>query len=551
MNQNATASTADAAPQAPRTLGGKSRWMALFLFLFCIVAIEFSFWGEFRLGFPLSVGLFIGFCLVYAIQTAARLRPFPLLCAGFALALSAVFAFRYDPELFPILILIIITLLAIFLCETFRNNRFASGSIFLLLDILRTTVFLPLRYIPQTMQALFTGGRRSKKANQILIGMFAAIPILGIVIPLLRSSDIAFASLLQSLGERLGHLLLLFFLAVLLFPLLASLLFSLGNGQDRAAHPPKEDIKRLQRVGSVIANAFLATLSFVYLFFLFSQLAYFFSAFSGMLPADYTYSTADYARRGFFEMCAVAALNLMVIVLVLLCSKRSNGRIALSTRLLALFISGFTLLLIATAQSKMLLYINLLGMTRRRLLTSVFMVILFVAFLLLIVYLFARKFPYMRILICAGCAVLLTASYADIDRTIARYNIRAYERGALAELDVSAFSQLSVARVPYLIQLSTSSDPEIRTQSLQLLAEDTARLDLIVSDYDVIWTAPALRTDLEKPRFYAYNYTWHTAQQSLQIYLADKDCPLLECWCANCGYFVFEPQEHLCGQYPD
>ncbi len=62
-------------------------------------------------------------------------------------------------------------------------------------------------------------------------------------------------------------------------------------------------------------------------FYLVSQIVYFFSAFPGFLPENYTY--AEYARRGFLELCAVSLVNLTVIAVVLVFTKhkkRATGK---------------------------------------------------------------------------------------------------------------------------------------------------------------------------------------------------------------------------------
>lgn len=56
----------------------------------------------------------------------------------------------------------------------------------------------------------------------------------------------------------------------------------------------------------VTLHTFLGAVSFVYLLYLFSQLAYFFSAFRGILPEGYT--QAEYAG-GDFSRCAYCAAS--------------------------------------------------------------------------------------------------------------------------------------------------------------------------------------------------------------------------------------------------
>ena len=92
------------------------------------------------------------------------------------------------------------------------------------------------------------------------------------------------------------------------------------------------------------------------------------------LPKDFT--VAEYARRGFFEMCAIVAINLGLIVLAAGLCRKEQGRVPGPVKGLALFLCVFSLILVATALSKMVLYMGSFGLTRLRVLTSVFMVFL-------------------------------------------------------------------------------------------------------------------------------------------------------------------------------
>lgn len=128
-------------------------------------------------------------------------------------------------------------------------------------------------------------------------------------------------------------------------------------------------LRQTGRFHPVTLNTFLGVVAFCYLLYLVSQLAYFFSAFEGILPEGYT--QAEYARRGFFEMSALCSINLLM-VLVSIGQVRRNPEVPRLTRFLCLFILVFSLVLAACSASKMGLYIGVYGLTRLRVLTSLF-----------------------------------------------------------------------------------------------------------------------------------------------------------------------------------
>jgi hypothetical protein len=111
--------------------------------------------------------------------------------------------------------------------------------------------------------------------------------------------------------------------------------------------------------------------------------------------------------------------------------------------------SAFTLLLIATAMSKMLLYISSYGLTRLRVYTSWFMLLLFLVFLLILLWHF-RTFDLAKplILVFAVCFIALT--WLNADGLIAKYNIGQYLSGKTDSLDVHMLGGLSDAAAPHL-----------------------------------------------------------------------------------------------------
>ena len=289
-----------------------------------------------------------------------------------------------------------------------------------------------------------------------LLGVLCALPALLVLVPLLVGADAAFEGLLtHTLLDHFAEVFASAVVGVLLFLVLYSLMFSVRHDLSGSAATSASPRKGISAGG---INAFLGTISAVYVLYLFSQLAYFFSAFSGILPEDYT--VAQYARRGFFEMCSVCAINLLLVSVCLGLSRKQEGKAPLSTRLISLFVLLFSVGMVATALSKMILYIGSFGMTRLRVLTGVFMVMLGLVLLFVIVRLFSVRFPYMRACVVAVALIGLTVGYVDVDTFIARYNIEAYKQERLEELDVHHLTELSEGALPYLVELWTDSQPE-------------------------------------------------------------------------------------------
>lgn len=225
-----------------------------------------------------------------------------------------------------------------------------------------------------------------RKLGAILCGFLLAIPVLLVVLPLLSSADNNFSRLLTGFMDNFSENVLSFVLRAVFSLPVTAYLFGLAYG---CVHCRKTDRirreavrrtgDRVRMVPDAAVYTALLTISVCYVLFMVLQGQYLFSAFAGIRPEMYTYS--EYARKGFFELCGVAAVNLAVLLAANLFTKtdREYNR---TLRWLNLQISVLTLLLIGTAASKMVLYISAYGLTIRRIQTMVFMGWLAVVFLL-------------------------------------------------------------------------------------------------------------------------------------------------------------------------
>ena len=305
---------------------------------------------------------------------------------------------------------------------------------------------------------------RSRRRTAILLGLLCAIPALLILMPLLISSDAAFAGLMGKLDMRvLGRFLLAMVLAGLLALLLFTLLFSSDRGPKALSGGPRRGVEP----AAVIA--FLAAVGAAYVLYLIAQFAYFTDAFRGLLPKDFT--VAEYARRGFFEMCAIVAINLVLIVLAVGLCRKEGGKLPGAVKALALFLCAFSLALVATAISKMVLYMHSLGLTRLRLLTSAFMIFLAAVVLAVALRLFVRRVPVVQLAVSLGAAILIVLSLVNVDGLVARYNVDAWRTGKLDSLDVETVCMLGDGAVPVLTELAKDGDPTVSAAAEKELTE--------------------------------------------------------------------------------
>lgn len=311
--------------------------------------------------------------------------------------------------------------------------------------------------------ALQKSGTAAKKGGAVLAGVAIAIPLLLVMVFLLMRADAAFEGLMDMLPQfNLTEL----FVTLILGTAAACLLYSRGVGLNHSADTnPKT--KQRKGINALTVNTVLIAVCAVYLVYLFSQLAYFAGGFAGILPNGYT--MAEYARRGFFEMAWLCAINLGIVSLGVALVEKKTGA-PLLTKLLCLFICVITVFFVAAASGKMFLYIGSYGLTRLRVLTQVIMLFLCIATVLVALWLFVPKLPYMKCIIIAALVIGAVVFWADVDTVVAQYNVNAYLSGSLEPVDMSHLSSLGSAAVPYIAELAeNATDVFVANQAKDVL----------------------------------------------------------------------------------
>ena len=441
---------------------------AVITFVCSVLFVSFSLFGGFAAGFTVSYALLFLLTALYMKGSLKHLSPFPLFCGAASVLLSGVYAVFDDPFTNLILFAAIAGLYGIFTGCTYGEAKYNNAAV----QAVKTVVVSPFRHITEPFRSFgryssFTGKGTNK---QIIMGIVISVPMLIVVIPLLISSDAVFESLMSSVFSRFGETAVKVFLGAVLSVFIFSLLFALKKGLEKNEDVTAARAEGYKNLPPATAVTLFTVLSAFYLIYLFSQLAYFFSAFSGLLPEGYSFTAAEYARRGFFELCGVCGINLGITSLITwLVKKNDDGSFPISVRIAALFICIFSVIFTSTALSKMFLYIGFYGLTRLRLLTSIFMLALILIFIGATIRLFSVKFPLSKYIVTGLTCIALTVGFCDIDRAIAFYNVANYRNGNLEEIDVLHLGSLSDSAVPYIVSLLDSGDKTVRQEAAEVL----------------------------------------------------------------------------------
>ncbi len=329
-------------------------------------------------------------------------------------------------------------------------------------DLLSSVFARPFSCFGDAFEAVSSqtsGTKAARGIGNILIGAVIAVPSTFIVAVLLSRADSGFENIMNSLFDDFLSNAFCFILQLIFGIPIGFYIF--GSCYSSAHHEIKaedsQDKLAVLRIVPAMAGVFSAVpVCVLYVIFFFSQLNHYISAFMNKLPDDEIYSS--YARDGFFELCAVAVINLLILVFLnVFCRHGDNGRTK-PVKAMSFVICIFTLMLIATAVSKMVLYIDAYGLTLLRTYTTWFMALLTVVFLAVAAEVFSEKVNISRVVVAVFTVMFAALSFCNVDGIIAEYNISRYESGTLSSLKADDFRYLSSGSYPAMNRAYQNGD---------------------------------------------------------------------------------------------
>ncbi|MCL2529197.1 MAG: DUF4173 domain-containing protein [Coriobacteriia bacterium] len=449
----------------------KTQYLPEAMLALALLALGFFYW-EWNLLFGAAEGLgstlFFLLCITAALiyMRAKGLRQNAKSRVALAVAVAGALPFvLYGGRDFNILIwLFEASACLIWVAYSCRSIIIPRLSGFIVMDLINQVFIVPLVNCYRFFVCLFkwkpSEGQRALGAVAIaLIGIIIFIPLFVLICTLLAESDDGFAKMLADINETFldfnwEAMGLNFFLGI---PLAVYIFGSIeGNAARRHCDNMSYDglqrlYVRLQRIRGLAFYVPLASLVVLYVSYFIAMGTYLTSGLAGDLPETYTY--AEYARQGFFELCGVASINLLILGVVYLLAKRQPGTFPLAIRLLTAALTLLTIALVVTAGSKMLLYIGAYGLSPLRLYTSVFMLLLLVVFTLLLVW-HIKPYNAARPCIAATVVLFLALSFTNTDGIIANYNVNQYLNGHTKRIDTQMLGGISDATLPALFKLS-------------------------------------------------------------------------------------------------
>lgn len=395
---------------------------------------------------------------------------------------------------------------------TLTGNSLKSGfSNFIFVDYFKALFVMPFHSFEKLFKALFPD--KSKNKGKVFLKLFVGIVIAFIptvIVLILLSYDSLFSELLSRIFDFdfyniFSHIMSIGF-GIPVGMYIFGLFISSSDKDCREMLSADSCIKtgeNIKIVPTVTALSASVPLLIVYVVFFISQWQYYVSGFTGVLPKNFSY--AQYAREGFFQLCTVAVINLLVVIFAVAFMKSEKGCSAI-LKIIVLLYSAFTLVLISTAVAKMVMYINCYGLTQKRVYATWFMIVLAIVFILLVLHQFMPKINTAAISFVVCVVFFAVLSVSNVDGQIAKYNTDRYINGTLETIDIEAMNMLGDSAVPELVRLEKHlSQKETKTEEEILLCDELSETLDCEKEY---------LEELEKG-FFSFSYSSYKAQKCL------------------------------------
>ncbi|WP_410612250.1 DUF4153 domain-containing protein [Amycolatopsis sp. lyj-109] len=280
--------------------------------------------------------------------------------------------------------------------------------------------------------------RRDGVARRIALAVLAAAALVGVFVPLLASADAAFAAVINAVMPDLGVATLVRWCSV--FAVVT--LVAAGSCYFLAAPAPRASADRPHRTKYGLEwTVPLGALVLVFGLFVGVRLVVLFGGTEYVLRTG-GLTSAEYARGGFWQLCAVTVLTLAIVAAALRWAPDATKGDRLRQRVLLGTLSALSLVLVGSALSRMWTYQQAYGFTVLRLLVEVCELWFGAVFVLVLVALVRLRPAWLpRAAIGTAAAALLVLAVLDPERLIADANLdRAAAGKSLDDRYLAGFS---------------------------------------------------------------------------------------------------------------
>lgn len=250
------------------------------------------------------------------------------------------------------------------------------------------------------------------------LGVVIAIPIVVVIFALLSSADVVFRDYaINIFGDiNIVDMIIMTFMAGAMFMASYCVMSYLSKKEI------DENVRDTKKIEPLLVIPATSLLTILYIAFSVIQIAYLFIG-ELKLPDGYSYS--EYAREGFFQLLAVAILNL-VIVLVCAAFAKPNKLLKIVLTVMSLC----TFVMIISSAARTLTYIQFYYLTFLRIFVLWCLLVLAIIFVGVIVYIYKDKFPLFKYAVVVVTCLYIGLAFSHPDYIVAKVNLSATDENA-------------------------------------------------------------------------------------------------------------------------
>lgn len=414
---------------------------------------DYFFYGKIPgIAFPLYVVLVIAGLFTIANFFKKRVSK-EVLWLLIPLVFFSTMVFIRSSELLTFLNIIASLLLLLVIAEVSLGGKMKN---FLTGDYIKV-FFLPFKFIRplfQTLANLFSW------RSPVVKGILMAIPVLIVFLLLFSSADLIFQKYVSDLinidieSETIFRSILVL-IATLVYIGAYSYSFQEKKNQIAARQNSQN-----HSIGHIESSILLGSVNVLFFIFILVQLTYLFGGESNISAQGFTY--AEYARRGFFELIAVAVISLLLLLTTEKYAIKKETSHALGFKVLSTVLVVQVILIMASAFTRLSLYEEAYGFTTLRLYSHAFIILLAIIFCLLLykIYKDKRENAFAFRVFISITLFLAVMNFLNPDAFIARRNIERF--AATGKLDTYYLSRLSDDAIPDTIKILNISNEDLK-----------------------------------------------------------------------------------------
>lgn len=463
------------------------------------------------ISFLIHAVLLLGALALVSWKEGVKPRPASLILVPLVLIFSALGFLREEPFTRVLNHLLSLGFLAL-LVLSFQGGRWyaytMSDYIVSGFRLALNTIGLPFKLISDKEQQTASPGEEGENRPRgwkgiapYLRGVLIALPLLAILASLLSEADPIFSQWLQDLIELLRleklpeYILRLVLISIWTFLAAGLLLYALTkSGEEKLVGQDQPWPPRF--LGFTETAVILGAINALFFSFVSIQFRYFFGGEKNIALDGYTY--AEYARKGFGELLAVAFFTLFILMALSGITRRESRPQRVTFSVLSGAMTAFIGIILVSSLQRLTLYESAYGFSRLRTYSHLCILWIGILFLAVLALEIAQQHRYFTLAsLAAVTGFVLTMNAVNVDGLITRQNIQRLQESD-AVLDAPYLLELSDDAIPTLIRLA--DDPSISAVEREGIGAVLACRDwaLDLNAGDLKWQSFTLPTRLAR-----------------------------------------------------